>query len=341
MTLDTVAIILYCHQTCLPCLRLMKKVGYWDVGKTLHSSLNLSMILLSSSKYLFVWGIYHHTTLKWFFLTKQVHLETSVWPQLAMQLLKVGRVCSCKCYDCAALQWKIIIIVIVIIEVVRAPEIISFHHWKRLSFCCFTLFLALLWLEKVYFIWWGLGIISSTVRIKLPSWLKEIWYLTHFAWVSFPLVARRTDVPSTSPPTHPPAPFPSLMWGCICPATPSAYAVLLPVSVGSQLLRPFVLLLLPAQPLCHHHTLTGGRNKCDDAPPAQLNHMQLCTAFVPLTLLHHYNTVLKLRHPPSLNCTLTPHTHGDSSGNKWKSILWSAEVDGVDPWLDLRFEPDF
>ena len=111
------------------------------------------------------------------------------------------------------------------------------------------------------------------------------------------------------------------MWGCICPANPSAYAVLLPVSVGSQLLRAFVPCLLPPQPfVITTLQLGGGRSVMMLLPPSQLSHMQcLCC-----------DATIKKK-TPTIICIW----------NGVENISWSSEVNVVDVRPDLRFEPHF
>lgn len=106
--------------------------------------------------------------------------------------------------------------------------------------------------------------ICQTWRCFVDKTLCLPCSLNHLGLILFLFQGRTSP---ERPPSHPlPVPFPSLMWGCICPANPSACAVSLPVSVGSQLLGAFVPRLLPAQPFVITTLRAGGRQKCDDAP---------------------------------------------------------------------------
>lgn len=159
---------------------------------------------------------------------------------------------------------------------------------------------------------------------------------SHFIFVS------RAHIPQTPPPSHP---FPSLMWGCICPANPSASAALLPVSVGSQLLRAFVPRLLPAQPfVITTLRLGGGRSVMMLLPPSQLSHMQLCAVFVEV-MEDELLKLWALKKSIVLPLLISWKTYFVIIyciyGNGWKSISGSSEVDVVDLWPDPRSEPHF
>lgn len=104
--------------------------------------------------------------------------------------------------------------------------------------------------------------------LNSTSWLK---IGVQISWVWFCFCCKDPTLPPTrKPPLHSITLVPSLMWGCIWLATPSAHAVLLPVCVGSQLLRAFVLCLLPAQPFVITTLWLGGGRSVVLLPPSQI-----------------------------------------------------------------------